>query len=88
MACTSGCYYSFYLVLLMMDAERVRNMYSNLAVTNKQYCQSCILLVLYIIFIVDICNETKQKATNVFTYCYLQYIIRLTVIYKGTLKLL
>ena len=37
-----------FLVLLMMDAESVRNMYSDLAVTNKQY-QSCILLVLYII---------------------------------------
>jgi len=31
-----------FLVLLMMDAESVRNMYSNFAVTNKQYCQSCI----------------------------------------------
>ena len=31
-----------FLVLLMMDAESLRNMYSNLAVTNKQYCQSCI----------------------------------------------
>ena len=30
------------LILLMMDAESVRNMYSNFAVTNKQYCQSCI----------------------------------------------
>jgi hypothetical protein len=38
-----------FLVLLMMDAESVRNMQSNLAVTNKQYCQSYILLVLYII---------------------------------------
>jgi hypothetical protein len=38
-----------FLVLLMMDAGSVRNMYSDLAVTNKQYCQSCILLVLYII---------------------------------------
>ena len=37
-------------VLLMMYAESVRNMQSNLAVTNKQYCQSCILLVLYIIY--------------------------------------
>jgi len=36
-----------FLVLLMMDAESVGNMYSDLAVTNKQYCQSCILLVLY-----------------------------------------
>ena len=32
-------------VLLMMEAG------SDLAVTNKQYCQSCILLVLYIIFL-------------------------------------
>ena len=31
------------LVLLMMDAESVRIMYSDLAVTNKQYCQSCTL---------------------------------------------
>ena len=38
-----------FLVLLMMDAESVRNMQSNLAVTNKRYCQSCILLVPYII---------------------------------------
>ena len=38
-----------FLVLLMMDAESVRNMYSDLAFTNKQHCQSCILLVLYII---------------------------------------
>jgi len=38
-----------YLVLPMMDTESVRNMYSELAVTNKQYCQSCILLVLYIL---------------------------------------
>ena len=39
-----------FLVLLMMDAESVRNMYSDLAVTNKQYCQSCMLFVLYIIY--------------------------------------
>jgi len=39
-----------FLVLLMIDAESVRNMYSDLAVTNKQYCQSCILLVLYILY--------------------------------------
>jgi hypothetical protein len=32
-----------FLVLLMMDAESVRNMYSNLAVTNKQHCQSGIV---------------------------------------------
>jgi len=32
-----------------MDAEIVRNMQSNLAMTNKRYCQSCILLVPYII---------------------------------------
>ena len=38
-----------FLVLLMMDAESVRNMLSDLALTNKQYCQSCILLILYII---------------------------------------
>jgi len=37
------------LVLLMMEAESVRNMLSNLAVTNKRYCQSYILLVPYII---------------------------------------
>ena len=37
-----------FLVLLMMDAKTVRNMQSDLAVTNKQYCQSCILLILYI----------------------------------------
>ena len=38
-----------FLVLLMMDAGSIQNMESDLAVTNKQYCQSCILLVLYII---------------------------------------
>jgi len=38
-----------FLVLLMMDTESVRNMYSALTLTNKQYCQSYILLVLYII---------------------------------------
>ena len=38
-----------FLVLLMIDAESVRNMGSDLAVINKQYCQSCIMLVLYII---------------------------------------
>jgi len=38
-----------FLVLLMMGAESIRNVQSDLAVTNKQYCQSCILLVLYII---------------------------------------
>ena len=40
-----------FLVLLIFGAESVRNMQSDLAVTNKQYCQSCILLVLYIIYI-------------------------------------
>ena len=34
----------------MMDAESVRNMQSDLAVTNKQYCQRCILSVVYIIY--------------------------------------
>jgi len=42
----------------MKDAESVRNMYSNLAVTNKQYCQSCILLVLYIIQMPDFENKS------------------------------
>jgi len=42
-----------FLVILMMDAESVRNMSSDLAVTNKQYCQSCILLVLYIIYFIN-----------------------------------
>ena len=36
-------------VLLMMGAESARNIYSDLAVTNKNYCQSSISLVLYII---------------------------------------
>ena len=36
-----------FLVLLMMVAESVRNMLSDFAITNKQYCQSCILVVLY-----------------------------------------
>jgi len=38
-----------FLLILMMDAKSARNMWSDLAVTNKQYCQSCILLVPYII---------------------------------------
>jgi len=37
-----------FLVLLMLGAGSVRNMLSDLAVTNKQYCQSCISLVLYV----------------------------------------
>ena len=32
-------------------------------------------------FIVDVCN--KQNKINIFTYCYLQYIIRVTVTYIG-----
>jgi hypothetical protein len=51
-----------FLVLLMMDAESVRNMQSDLAVTNKQYCQSCILLVLYIIQTYD-ARKLKHKTT-------------------------
>jgi len=39
------------ITLHVSDAFCVRNMYSNLSVTNKQYCQSCIVLVLYIIYI-------------------------------------
>ena len=46
-----------------MDAESVRNMQSNLAVTNKQYCQSCILLVLYIIQSYD-ARKLKHKIEN------------------------
>ena len=38
-------------------------------------------------FILDVCNK-KQNKTNVITYCYLQYIIRVTVINKGTLPVL
>ena len=34
MSLTRGCFYSCQ-VLLKMDAKRVRNMYSNIAVTNK-----------------------------------------------------
>ena len=43
-----------FLVHLMMEAESVRNMQSNLAVTNKQYCQSFIVLVLYIIYVIRV----------------------------------
>ena len=43
-----------------MDAESVRNMLSDLAATNKQYCQSCILLVLYIIYSYD-ARKLKHK---------------------------
>ena len=47
-----------FLVLMMMDAESVQNMYSDLAVNNKQYRQSCILLVLYIIYDVQSLYKT------------------------------
>ena len=46
-----------------MDAEIVRNMQSNIAVTNKRYCQSCILLVLYIIQSYD-ARKLKHKMHN------------------------
>ena len=50
----------YVIVFLMMDTGSVRNMYSDLAVTNKQYCQSCILLVLYIIWTYD-ARKLKHK---------------------------
>ena len=40
---------NFKITLHVSDASCVRNMQSDLAVTNKHYCQSCILLVLCII---------------------------------------
>ena len=46
-----------------MDSESVRNMQSDLAVTNKQYCQSCILLVLYIIQTND-ARKLKHKVQS------------------------
>ena len=66
-----------FLVLLMMDAERARNMYSDLAVTNKQYCQSCILLDLYIImtFITHL-QSTRKNPTSSSTYAADQNIIQ------------
>ena len=62
-----------FLVLLMMDAESVRNMYSDLAVTNKQYCQSCILLVLYVIRTYD-AQKLKHKIVSSVNCLGLQYI--------------
>ena len=52
------------LVLLMMDAESVRNMYIDLAVTNKQYCQSCFLLLLYI----STTHSSPEKRGLLFQY--------------------
>ena len=57
-----------FLILLMMDAESVRNMQSNLAVTNKRYCQSCILLVPYIIQSYD---ARKIKHKKKLCQCYM-----------------
>ena len=54
-----------FLVLLMMDAKSVLNMQSNIAVTNKQYCQSCIFLVLYIIQSYDE-RKLKHKKKNIY----------------------
>ena len=60
-----------FLVLLMMDAESVRNMQSDLAVTNKQYCQTCILLVLYI---TQLAVKTRAAILNTISdkdgYCH------------------
>ena len=53
-----------FLVLLMMDAQSVRNMQSNLAVTNKQYCQSCILLVLCIMQTYD-ARKLRHKISSI-----------------------
>ena len=55
-----------FLVLLMMDAESVRNRQSNLAVTNKRYCQSCILLVPYVIQTYD---ARKLKHKKIVSWC-------------------
>jgi hypothetical protein len=57
-----------FLVLLMMGTESVRNIYSDLAVTNKQYCQSCILLVLYITYII----HSLHRVNEVFVYTWEQ----------------
>ena len=56
-----------FYVLLMMDAESVRNIQSDLAVTKKQYCQSCILLALYIMQTYD-ARKLKHKISSVYTY--------------------
>ena len=63
-----------FLVLLMMDAGSVRNVQSDLAVTNKQYCQSCILLVLYII-----CNIRFIQVCFI-QQNYIHYWLRISVV--------
>jgi hypothetical protein len=50
-------------VLLMMDAVNVRNMLSDLAVINKQYCQSCIKLVPCIIYVAVFIQEPCSGQT-------------------------
>ena len=53
------------ITLRVSDAESVRNTQSDLAVINKQYGQSCILLVLYIIeFMVDIMHYNFSHLHN------------------------
>ena len=54
------------LVLLMMDAEASETCRVIFAVTNKQYCQSCIKLVLYIIQSYD-ARKLKHKIMYVST---------------------
>ena len=55
----------------MMGAESVRNMQSDLAVTNKQYCQRSISLFLHIIQTYD-ARKIKQNFTAMFlTTCHL-----------------
>ena len=63
-----------FLVLLMMDAESVRNMQSNLAVTNKRYCQSRILLVPYIIQTYD-ARKLKHKKIQISFFMKIFYFI-------------
>ena len=75
-----------FLVLLMIDAESVRNMQSNPAVINKQYCQSCILLVLYITYLSRTINQptlyNKRQITQKPTFSKNQT----TLIFENNLR--
>jgi hypothetical protein len=50
----------------MMEAESIPNMYSNLAVTNKRNCQSCILSVPYII----LTHDARKLKHKIHTYIH------------------
>ena len=62
----SGCYISSTDVQGRLPLHYVIA-YLGLAVTNKQYCQSCILLVLYVIFTYD-ARKLKHKIQKYMFY--------------------